>query len=198
MSTLRDMKAQDTYTSISARIAAFTRLLRRTTRARPCGPGWATPTSSRPSRSAGDLVLLVQRRVWNIGGSSELIVIGTPALTSSGKRVLGEGRHRAGADVGGRAHLEHDAGGRARYSMKFGGPGRPRCRGRCARRRDAAARPRSSPGRWTPPRAGTLCSPAAWAWGEVRRELRTRHAGFRHEQNRAGHGRARQGHPRRR
>ena len=46
--------------------------------------------------------------VPNIGGSSLLIVTTTPASTNVLQRVLVEGGHRPGGDVGGRADLERD------------------------------------------------------------------------------------------
>ena len=102
---------------------------------------------------------------------------GDPGLDQRGQRVLGERRHRLGADVGGRAHLEHDAGG-----------GEVLHQLRVLRGRDAVADALGAevaqrvPDRLRAgglPRVRDAVQPGGVSLGEVRRELRPRHADLR-------------------
>ncbi len=96
--------------------------------------------------------------VPNIGGSSELIVTGTPASTNarSGCSASVATARVAMLDDG------HTSSGIPSLGeVRRAAPGRrpTTCRGRSARRRAAARRPRRSPGRWSPPRAAPSAGP---------------------------------------
>ena len=123
------------------------------------------------------------RVVANIGGSSELMVTGTPAATRAGS-----GCRRATAPTG----CGRWTSGRPRAAMPRSA--RYAISSRVVRGGDAVPDPLGAEvgsasqmvcGPVDSPACGTLCSPAARACGEVRRELRARHADLRAAQTEA-------------
>ena len=131
---------------------------------RPRRRSWrGRPGPARPGPAAGRRrAYSVLRSVPNIGGSSLLMVTSTPAVDHLLERVLVQGAHRAGGDVGGGADLQRDAvlGEVGQQLRVLGGAGAVA---------DALGAqvgervPDRLRARWSRPACGTECRPAAMA-----------------------------------